>query len=377
MRASWLLLPLALSGSGCDRLVNRLGREPAKACELGLVSACLRAAAAERDPVRRQTLLARGCALGSTAACVDEGAELFNAAPPRRDRRRAGELFARGCAANIALGCRNLSLFLALERHDNAAARDAARRGCALRNADACVHLGVLTEDDEPIRRAAFSRACELGSVLGCGRLANHRVAHDPPSVQPEAVAPLRRACAEGDALCCYQLGVIQRDGVGGPDGPKDLTEAERCFERSCAGDMPDGCINLGQLRTQRATTEAERVAALTHTERACALGDAQACGIVGYERMRGTTVPRDLAQGERMMVRACELGWGPSCLDIARFVHNGTFSGGEARTTEALRRACAAGVTRACAAPARVDAPPAPETPRARRHRRRHRDDD
>jgi len=348
MRPALVLVAALLAG--CERLPNRLGRDPRRACELGLVSGCVRASQSARGPADKLALLTRACALGSLAACVDEGAERYEAAPPTRDRRRAAGLFVRGCAASVPLGCRNLAVYQDNELHDRAAAVTSLRRACALGEPEGCWGLGVFLPAAAPETRQSFERSCALGSVVGCGRLAVHQVENGPPPVQPGAVAPLRRACEREDGPSCYVLAVLERDGVGGPEGPRDPEAAQRHFAVSCGKGNGYGCLNLGALRFTAARTEAERVAALAHHERACELGALRACAQVGVERLQGTRVPRDVAAGERWLRRSCEGdGYPAGCNDLGVFMERGVIAGGNEGAAAMFRRACAGGYAAAC----------------------------
>lgn len=362
-----VLAALALLAAGCDRLPNRLGRDAPRGCELGLASACIQASQRAPDAVGKLAFLTRACALGSVAACVDEGAARYEAAPPARDRRRAGELFARGCAASVPLGCRNLAVYQDNELHDRAAAIASLRRACALGEPEGCWGLGVFLPAAAPEALRSFERSCALGSVVGCGRLAVHRVENGPPTAQPGAVAALRRACEREDGPSCYVLGVLERDGVGGPDGPRDPEAAPRHFAVSCGKGNGYGCQNLGAMRFTAARTEAERVAALADFERGCELGAMRACAQVGVERLQGTQVPRDVAAGERWLRRSCEGdGYPAGCNDLGVFMVRGVVAGGPEGAAAMFRRACAGGYTAACNA--------APTTAEGGTHRRRRR---
>ncbi|TAK32196.1 MAG: sel1 repeat family protein [Myxococcaceae bacterium] len=387
-RWSIALIPLfALLSTGCDRLVNRRGRDPAKGCELGLPSACLQAADGAAGLAQKRGFYARACTLGSLPACVEEGVLLYEPPPPLRDRRRAGELFARGCAAGLPLGCGNLSVFQDQELHDPASAILSARRACELGNRESCWSLGAMRLAADPGEaRRSFERSCSLGSVPGCGRLAVFRVSHDPPAVQPALVEPLGRACAVDDTPSCYVHGVLLRDGVGGAGGRRDAAGAQRSFARGC--DLRDerGCLSLGVMRFAAATSQAERVAALGLVQRACDLGSLRACAAVGTELAQGTGVPRDLPRAELSLRRSCDGGEALGCRDLAVFIRDGVIGGGPQRAQELFRRACAGGDTPACGEPSpaatatptreRAEAEPEEPTRRSHRHHRRHRGD-
>ena len=70
-RSVLALLLAALLSAGCDRLVNRSGRDPAKGCELGLVSACMLAGQAVQGAAQKRAYYARGCNPGQ---CLSAGA---------------------------------------------------------------------------------------------------------------------------------------------------------------------------------------------------------------------------------------------------------------------------------------------------------------
>ena len=349
-RSVLALLLAALLSAGCDRLVNRSGRDPAKGCDLGLVSACMLAGQAAQGAAQKRAYYARGCALGSVAACVEEGVVLYQSPPPLRDRRRASELFARGCAANLALACGNLSVYQDWDLQDRGAAIVSARRACELGSREACWSLGALSTVSDPVEaRRSFERSCALGSVVGCGRLAAFRVLNDPPTVQPAAMEPLDRACAANDAHSCDTHGVLLRDGVGGAGGPRDPVRARRSFARSCELRNAGACLNLGAMGFAAGTSQAEHVAALEFIQQGCDLGALRGCAAVGTELALGTNVPRDLPRAERSLRRACEGGHALGCRDLAVFIRDGVLPGGPQRAQALFRQACAGGDTPAC----------------------------
>ncbi len=346
MRARDLAFAVLLTATGCDRMVNRLGRDPARGCELGLAEACIDAANAQgfTSPGQRRLgalrFLDRACERGIPAACTDAGAIYYNAtSPPLRDRARAARLFSRACDGRVKEGCRNLGLYHQDERNDH------------------------------PAARRAFARACELGDDEGCGLQGVLMCVDDGVSAHAAAVPLLNRGCGGGNGASCYNVGVAERDGVGGPQGPRRPADAVRHFLRACELGFSRGCSNAGVmyfLGAEGVALDRERGATLLR--RACAEALPESCAGLGEELLGGTNIAANPAEADTLLERACRLGSVGGCRSLAAAALRGAVVGGEARAGVLLQRACALGHAPSCSG---VGSAPSPGPVVRRRHHR------
>jgi TPR repeat protein len=374
-----LLFIMALASLGCDRMVNRLGREDSRACDLGLMDSCIRAAGhvpnlpgGARAP-GAAPFLRRACELGSMPACTDYGAMLYNATGASRDRARAHELFRRACDARVKEACRNVGLYYEEERHENASAIRYYGMACALDDARGCRFAGDLLDASDPAAaRVKYARSCALGDELGCGQEGVSRVVVDGVAGHHEGLPLLRRGCAAGHRMSCYNLGVIERDGEGGPNGPRDVPAARGHFATACEAGVAFGCSNLGALLFDGADgVPRDREASVRAFRRGCELGGARACGALGAELLAGVNLPANPAEADTLLTRACTLESWDHCDLLGTAAIDGRLPGGEARGASLRARACAHGVTAACGAPTRDGEARGHHGRHGRRHRR------
>lgn len=160
----------------------------------------------------------------------------------------------------------------------------------------ACLELADDASSTPPLSpvlaRAALRLGCELGDAAACERAAFG----DPENVGDGAAH--EAACSAGDALACSALARATTD----PE------EQRRLAEQLCElGADREGCIALALHLSDsdpEATAEALR--------RACDLGDADGCDLLGRHHLGldiGPAPVTDLAAALRAFDRACELG--------------------------------------------------------------------
>jgi hypothetical protein len=120
-----------------------------------------------------------------------------------------------------------------------------------------------------------------------------------------ERMAEQQRACDDGEALACLNLGSILVNGQDVLRIQKDLGKAKALFERSCRAGNADACFELGLIYTHVSPmneAEAARV-----YKRACDQKHAFACNNLGtmYESGSGG-LTADLQTARRLFERAC-----------------------------------------------------------------------
>jgi uncharacterized protein len=260
------------------------------------------------DRPRALSYLERGCALGSTDACIAHEARRPHAPPPVAPGEGSGPGIGLGRFGTVGRG------FGAAEPQAPAAFVLAARRaGCDRGSGDDCWRLGqaIAAGDgaarDLPMAEAAFERGCLLGAVWSCDELV--RTANTRRARELE-----RRACLGGDGETCVALGdrlaAEERErGDQRPDGAgPGSAQAVRAFEWACLSGYDDGCRKLLDLHETRGVGEdLERTARLLG--RACDIGSAVACALLGERTLRGRGVLEDHARAAALLKKGCYLG--------------------------------------------------------------------
>lgn len=128
---------------------------------------------------------------------------------------------------------------------------------------------------------------CEAGHAASCAALAKSALGADDPAA---AAALWQRACANGHARSCYQLGRLYERGRG---VPRDLHFAAALYADACDGGDRYGCWRAGEIarreRDRSAPLSRARRKALRRLERACNALDERACDRLGelYARFR------------------------------------------------------------------------------------------
>jgi hypothetical protein len=117
--------------------------------------------------------------------------------------------------------------------------RAACTASCDAGNALACTVTGIeLGRDKQNYREQLrlYTRACELGDLLGCTNLGT-TVRVDTPEWSPKkpnlacAADLFELTCAAGEPNGCGELGFAYADGEG---RPRDLAKAVAAFKRGC-----------------------------------------------------------------------------------------------------------------------------------------------
>lgn len=153
--------------------------------------------------------------------------------------------------------------------------------------------------------------------------------------------------CLAGDAASCLGLAyAAQRD-------PTTEAEAARLFHRGCLLGSANACTNYAAGLWAREHTADQLACARRTLEKACAVKERFACGMVGRVMLESMT-PAPLAEGRRYLERACaEIGGFP-CRVLAKHLESGRLGDYRPELIPALlARACAGGDPDACGQPA------------------------
>ena len=154
-----------------------------------------------------------------------------------------------------------------------------------------------------------------------------------------EALAPLRTAClmeaptTDRSRACETLFDVFNAPTARGREAantPKYLSLSDELCEMGYIR----GCLNLAQHFGAQTTAEAH-VATVEYTERACSLGNGEACATVSDYYLTGRASAPDPALARLRLEQSCGLGRLSSCQDVADFYLRGV--GGDADIERAL----------------------------------------
>lgn len=211
---------------------------------------------------------------------------------------------------------------------------------CAADDLEACRNLGVLFSEGvgvaiEPRRaQALFAKACNGKNLASCNHLAlllaeGRAITRD----LSKAVAIFVETCEAGYGLACRNLGLLLRDGRG---TPPDLARAATFLDRACTLGAPYACTNAGDLDALLASKAADAAAAaphakamLAHYQHGCSSKEASACRQIGVAYLRGAGVRASEPAAIVWLVKACELGDADACKLIGKGPAAGAGSAG------------------------------------------------
>jgi TPR repeat protein len=271
--------------------------------------------------------LTEACTLGDARSCGLAGRLWIDGHGVPRDPVRGLSMVARACDGGDALACMAGARWLADADHVREAHADTglrgrliAEHGCLQGEAADCLRAAIAFEGGEgaPTRDPArsvqqYTRGCDLGNSLACNALGvaldyGEGTAHEPE----RAVAAFERACKMGDSLGCANLGYMLENGEG---TARDVARARLQYRDACTSGNVYGCLHEEMLAAQDAGAPRDRDRAFAYWRRACDGRDARACAFVGVMYEDGPDGrARDEAKSQQAMKRACELGNRRAC---------------------------------------------------------------
>ncbi|MCP4808813.1 MAG: sel1 repeat family protein [Proteobacteria bacterium] len=241
--------------------------------------------------------------------------------------------YRRACDMGLADGCRNLSNVAEMGHPERAAMLG---RACDDGDARACSwHADWLMDGEEyELGRARYESACDSGIGAACDDLAGYLLNGVGMDEDRERAFELNvEACRLGDAAGCAHAAYRRMDA-------EDEDGTLLYLQKACTGLHAEACTDLGDVLVE---TEAGG-RALRAFERACDLGDGEACnryGVVIVDGLGG--VEQDWWQGEAWFRRSCDLEWGWGCKNVADRLEE------SAEKARMLSKACQLGVAEAC----------------------------
>ena len=194
---------------------------------------------------------------------------------------------------------------------------------CDENDLQACVRLGEMFETgsegvskDEKRAFRLFNRACEGGSVPGCGCLG--RVYLNATGVRKnpaKARSLLEHACEQGYARACRGLGKVYFEGMG---VPVNKARATGIWEKACDGGDLVSCANQGNSYFNGTGVTVNKARAAGIWEKACDGGDLVSCMNLGVIVVSGAEgVPKDEARARALYKRACSAGVALACSNL------------------------------------------------------------
>lgn len=310
--AAWLVVAVAAVGAGgCVPPRTATPPEPTVAPAGDEAAAVAPAAAAP----------------AAVAVKKPETVEALSVSGSLDDRARAAELLEAACAKGEAARCAQLADALMdglVIEIDWVRAGTLREQLCNQNHARACYSLaGQHVSGDgvpESAKRAneLYLKACELGEPDACGWAASRL---KRPELAQRAFDLDRAACESGVIDRCVSSEHTRKaDGVTGEVPAEAWKRALAALERECEGGDGERCGQLAYAHERGfggLVQNMERVRALR--EIACTLGDAYWCSAVAAAHEKGDGVPLDAPKALPLRKRACELGDGESCAELAR----------------------------------------------------------
>jgi TPR repeat protein len=353
-----------------------------RACELGVGSACLEAServryaedASLQDPVKREQLLERGCALAHARSCHELGfvQEQGNKKDQgRRTLQKACELedlevcfylsyVQSGTMADVERACRGgvdyacdhwFRQSKGLDPADQAAFLAAIEEGCTALEPVACflkaknMGFGRYGQNGELKQSVSLMRqACEGGlgpACTGLEMLLSRSYASDPLEVREYAI----RACRGGEQRACEQ---VSEEYAYGRIFAAEPWASVGYGLRACSPANLWNCRQLPLMLRAYVQENGDAKRAYAFFAAACEAGDLLGCREQARARLEGVGVEADEVEAGKLYAAACDAGDGRSCFEAGAVLQ---FSVPPNLTQAKLRyeQGCALGELEAC----------------------------
>lgn len=269
--------------------------------------------------------------------------------PPPEDVRASEAALAAGCDRDQVAACMELATRLADGEGvevDTPRASKLFDRACRLGEQDGCARYAIgvaqgLVEGDLARAYKLATTACAKGFQRGC-RGAGYMQLEGKGTARDEAaaIATLTTACEAKDGSSCGLLAIIQLDSGQDPD------QARALAMRGCDLEAAMACYVA-------AAATSEPTASFALLDRACDLGDGEACTRYGASLLVGHGVPADVPRAIQRLERGCHLGAVESCraLGAALLSSSPGVPHDDDKAARVLKRACDGGDLAGCGA--------------------------
>jgi TPR repeat protein len=356
--------PTGCQGSDCVGLCNRASAEACFEHALALTGA-----GSKREA---EGYFRRACGLGLAMACSGYGALMLSGPHTTLGQREcAGRIFHMACAARDQTACGFYGSWLLESRGvpddtSRRLAREHLEHSCdELRGAPCRVlasHLekGTLGEHDPATIVALLARACDGGDRDGCASAASRKP--EPPKKQAclaDVAGTLRLTlpetgcrgddcvarCRGGDPAACYEHALALQEHEHGI-----TDELVALFRRGCELGLAPACTNAAAAVWAQPHDDDEGTCARRTFERACAVREHYACGMVG-RMLIGSGAPPERVRAH--LERSCDELRGFPCRVLALYLEEGSAGTHDRKHVRALlQRACKGGDPPACGSP-------------------------
>lgn len=353
----WVAINLAMAKSLFERALTlfraQCGRKDAEGCYGGAVL-LLKPLGRERDPGGARVLLNQALTLKKNdALCLLGSVEHLTPDGRYKPSEKGDRLQVRGCRLDVGDCCMRAG-YAAAVAGKPLRALELFRKGCQLRDSNACNYAGMVYLAAPGVQRDArralqlLELSCNLGNGLGCYNLALHgpktarlerlktgcryqngpacyelALAYDLGKGLAQDSVLARRyfvaACLEESGLACYHLA---RVAYSNPAHLGDKLRATKLLQRACALNVSVACYSFAVIRKSQNKLQ-DFVRSL---EKACVLQHAKSCQLVARLYFNGQFgKPRSNVQGLRYLVRGCEYGLGEACYQAGALLADGT----------------------------------------------------
>ena len=232
------------------------------------------------------------------------------------DPKRGLRLLEENCAADHGSSCTLLGFLYARGRstvtRDDPKALQYFQQACKLDDLEGCFNIGDLAyrTGDNAGARSAFTRACELGSGMGCARGADLIERGIGGKADPRTALPMFQRAAEifgpacpEDATACFVLGFLSEGGKGVPKNPAKAIEA---YRQACNVGHGDSCMYLATALDNGLAGTKDPDGANAAFDKACTRYDnGEACQKIA-ERLG--MAKQDLPRAFELATRGCRL---------------------------------------------------------------------
>jgi TPR repeat protein len=302
------------------------GRSPRECAEVALAMWARAQDARTLDCLLQ--MFAEACEKADAPACNFAGRLVLEGHGVPRDAKRGLELLERSCDGGFTIACAVGAAWLAEASHateiefaSEARARFEVKHACLLGQADDCYELGLSyyvgreSFPQDRVRAAqAYERACNLGDTRACNNLGDALAYGEGMGRDVTRAAELfKKACHSGEALACANLGYMVEHGEG---IDRDARRARDLYRDACSTGEVYGCLHSAMLAAVTAGAPSDPARSLAHWQRGCDQGrNAQSCAFVGLLYEDGPDgKARDEAKSTEAMSRACKLGERLAC---------------------------------------------------------------
>jgi TPR repeat protein len=323
-------------------------------------------------PFEQEAFFKQLCLDGITAGCFRQAWTLWRRNRDT-DRVQAFDLYHNACVSGSEEACAEEGLHLFKEKADRAQeAVVALQRSCDLGSGAGCTHLaflyatgsGSLIGKDDRRAASLYVKGCDLGDALGCynaGLMSND--GRGLPRDHSRAAARYAEACEMGSSAACTNLGFLYENGRGvGRDRARAFALYRRgCEGASCQPSNLNGCVNVGRGYRDGIGVEKNAAKAAAVFQDVCnrdldsrdpdAAGNrSRACSLLGALYLAGDGVEKDDNRGRQLSERGCEQGDAFGCFNAASIFANGSgVPKDPAKAAAFLDKACRAGDGEGC----------------------------